>query len=131
MVTLTGVDSGTLTEAALVESTGSKETKGVLETQGRGKYLVRVEQIPSVEFVVRVKGQDGSATARVFQRQSPTNFQASNVTITVSSTHPSPSHQRTCCNKNVCSLHNKRVKVHRDQHCCLIHSVFRPIQTPS
>uniref|UniRef100_A0A8D3BD82 von Willebrand factor A domain-containing protein 7-like n=1 Tax=Scophthalmus maximus TaxID=52904 RepID=A0A8D3BD82_SCOMX len=85
MVTLTGVDSGTLTEAALVESTGSKETKGVLETQGRGKYLVRVEQIPSVEFVVRVKGQDGSATARVFQRQSPTNFQASNVTITADS----------------------------------------------
>ena len=87
-MSLTGSDAATVTEVALVESSGSGEVKGVVEPQANGNFLVRVDRIPSVEFVVRVKGRDGGATPRasliVFQRQSPINFRASNLTITVS-----------------------------------------------
>lgn len=87
LVTLLGLDTGTLTEVALVESAGTKEIVGVVEPQETGKFLVKVEQIPSEEFVVRVKGQDSASTI-VFQRQSPTNFRASKVTIAVSRIKP-------------------------------------------
>lgn len=83
-----------MTEVALVESSGSGEVKGVVEPQGNGNFLVQVDRMPSVEFVVRVKGRDDSVTPRasltVFQRQSPINFRASNLTISVS-THLRPS----------------------------------------
>ncbi|XP_053298127.1 von Willebrand factor A domain-containing protein 7 [Pleuronectes platessa] len=85
LVTLTGSDSGKLTEVTLVESSGSKEVNGVVESQGSGNFLVRVDQMPSEEFVVRVKGQDGSSSSGIFQRQTPTNFRASNVTISADS----------------------------------------------
>ncbi|XP_040907014.1 von Willebrand factor A domain-containing protein 7-like [Toxotes jaculatrix] len=89
LVSLTGSDTATLTEVALIESAGSEEIKGVMEPQGGGMFLVQVDRIPSVEFVVRVKGQDGAATSgassTVFQRQSSTNFRASNLTITAES----------------------------------------------
>ncbi|XP_035034947.2 von Willebrand factor A domain-containing protein 7 [Hippoglossus stenolepis] len=85
LVTLTGTDSVKLTEVALVESSGSKEVKGVVESQGSDNFLVRVDQMPSEEFVVRVRGQDGSSSSGIFQRQTPTNFRASNVTITADS----------------------------------------------
>ncbi|XP_040006070.1 von Willebrand factor A domain-containing protein 7-like isoform X3 [Xiphias gladius] len=89
LVSLTGSDSATLTEVALIESAGSEEIKGVVEPQGSGRFLVQVDRIPSVEFVVRVKGQNGSVSSRassiIFQRQSPINFRASNLTITADS----------------------------------------------
>ncbi|TKS82850.1 von Willebrand factor A domain-containing protein 7 [Collichthys lucidus] len=82
LVSLTGSDSATVTEVALVESSGSAEIKGVVEAQGSGNFLVHIDRIPSVEFVVRVKGQNGSV---FFQRQSCTNFRSSNLTITADS----------------------------------------------
>ncbi|CAK6971424.1 von Willebrand factor A domain-containing protein 7-like [Scomber scombrus] len=89
LVTLTGSDSATVTEVALVESSGSGEVKGVVEPQASGNFLVHVDRIPSVEFVVRVKGQDGGVTPKassfVFQRQSPINFRASNLIISAES----------------------------------------------
>ncbi|XP_078121619.1 von Willebrand factor A domain-containing protein 7-like isoform X2 [Sander vitreus] len=89
LVSLTGSDSATVTEVALVESSGSEEINGVVEPQGSGNFLVHVDRIPSLEFVVRVKGQDYSVTPRVpsivFQRQSSINFRASNLTITAGS----------------------------------------------
>ncbi|KAJ4930163.1 hypothetical protein JOQ06_019176 [Pogonophryne albipinna] len=69
-------------EVALVESLGSGEIKGVVESQGSGNFLVLVDRIPSEEFVVRVKGNNGPT---VFIRQSSTNFRASNLTITADS----------------------------------------------
>ncbi|KAG7224593.1 hypothetical protein INR49_011346 [Caranx melampygus] len=84
MVSLTGSDSAVLTEVTLVETAGTGQIKGVVLPQGSGSFLVQVERIPSVEFVVRVKGLNESTTPRasvVFQRQSPTNFRASNVMI--------------------------------------------------
>ncbi|XP_029375800.1 von Willebrand factor A domain-containing protein 7-like isoform X2 [Echeneis naucrates] len=88
LVSLTGTDTATVTEVLLIESGGSDEIKGVVEPQGGGNFLVHVEMMPSVEFVVRVKGQNGTATpgaSAVFQRQSPTNFKASNLTVTADS----------------------------------------------
>ncbi|KAI3373763.1 hypothetical protein L3Q82_022348 [Scortum barcoo] len=88
LVSLTGSDSATVTEVTLVESSGS-EIKGVVEAQGRGNFLVRVDTIPSKAFVVRVKGRDDIIAPRastiVFERQSSTNFRASNLTITAKS----------------------------------------------
>ncbi|KAI4814310.1 hypothetical protein KUCAC02_003510 [Chaenocephalus aceratus] len=82
LVSLTGSDSATVTEVALVESSGSGEIKGVVASQGSGNFLVLIDRIPSEEFVVRVKGNNGPT---VFIRQSSTNFRASNLTITADS----------------------------------------------
>lgn len=95
LVSLTGSDTATLTEVALVELSGSAEVRGVVETQSSGNFLVHINMIPSVEFVVRVKGQNVSGTStasEVFQRQFSTGFRSSNLTITVSP-HP---REHTC-----------------------------------
>ncbi|XP_023197671.1 von Willebrand factor A domain-containing protein 7-like [Xiphophorus maculatus] len=85
LVTISGSDAATVTEVALVESTkGSEETLGVVVSQGGGNFLVQVDVMPTVEFVVRVKGRVQGSTAD-FQRQSPTNFRASNLTLTADS----------------------------------------------
>lgn len=82
-MSLTGSDSATVTEVALVVSFGSEEIKGVVVPQGSGNFLVQVDMIPSVEFVVRVKGSNQDSS-NIFQRQSLTNFRGSNLKITVS-----------------------------------------------
>ncbi|KAM8741550.1 von Willebrand factor A domain-containing protein 7-like [Acanthopagrus schlegelii] len=88
LVSLTGSDTATLTEVALVELSGSGEIRGVVETQDSGNFLVLFSMIPSVEFSVRVKGQNVSGTStasEVFQRQFSTSFRSSNLTITADS----------------------------------------------
>ncbi|KAM6907233.1 von Willebrand factor A domain-containing protein 7-like [Xenentodon cancila] len=88
MVTLIGGDSATVTEVTLVESSGSGQVNGSVESQGGGEFFARFDKIPSFDFVVLVKGQRNSSITRaspeIFQRQSPTNLRAS--TLTVSST---------------------------------------------
>lgn len=84
LVSVTGRASATVTEVALVESSSSVEIKGVVEPQGNNSFLVQFDMMPSVEFVVRMKGQDSSTPPVVFQRQSPTSFRTSNITFTVS-----------------------------------------------
>ncbi|XP_077596559.1 von Willebrand factor A domain-containing protein 7-like [Stigmatopora nigra] len=85
LVTLTGSDTATVTNVSLVESAGLREVEGLVEPQGSGGgFLVRVSRIPSVPFVVRVKGEEvngGGGDAFLFQRQSPTSFRASNLSI--------------------------------------------------
>lgn len=89
LVSLTGSSSATVTAVSLVESSGSEEIKGVVVPQDSGNFLVQVNRIPSVEFSVRVKGQDDSSSSSslsiTFQRQSSTNFRGSNLTITADS----------------------------------------------
>ncbi|XP_024121753.2 von Willebrand factor A domain-containing protein 7-like [Oryzias melastigma] len=92
-VTLLEADSTTVTEVSLVESSGSGQIDGFLvgRVQGGGQYLVWFDKIPSVEFVVLVKGQStNSTTSRAssvaFQRQSTTSLRASTLTVTVSDT---------------------------------------------
>lgn len=91
-MSITGSDSATVTEVALVESSGSEVVNGTVESRGGGDFLVRVDKMPSAEFVVRVKGQSSGSTSKAsttFQRQSSTNFRPSSITITVSA-HPRP-----------------------------------------
>ncbi|XP_047463493.1 von Willebrand factor A domain-containing protein 7-like [Mugil cephalus] len=85
LVILFGSDSATVTEVTLVESSGSGQVNGTVEAQGGGEFLVRFDKIPSVEFVVLVKGQNSDtskASPVLFQRQSTTSIRASVVTIT-------------------------------------------------
>ncbi|XP_047463491.1 von Willebrand factor A domain-containing protein 7-like [Mugil cephalus] len=85
LVILIGSDSATVTEVTLVESSGSGQVNGTVEAQGGGEFLVRFDRIPSVEFVVLVKGQNNNtskASPVLFQRQSTTSIRASAVTIT-------------------------------------------------
>ncbi|XP_037543286.1 von Willebrand factor A domain-containing protein 7-like [Nematolebias whitei] len=84
LVSLTGSDSATVTEVALIVSSGSEEIKGVVVPQGSGNFLVQVDMIPSVEFVVRVKGSNQDSS-NIFQRQSLTKFRGSNLKITADS----------------------------------------------
>ncbi|XP_023198400.1 von Willebrand factor A domain-containing protein 7-like [Xiphophorus maculatus] len=86
LVTLFGSDSATVTEVTLVESSGSGQVNGTVEAQGGGEYIVHFDRIPSVEFVVLVKGQNNDgvsrASSRFFQRQSATSLRASVLTVT-------------------------------------------------
>ncbi|XP_023818632.1 hemicentin-1-like [Oryzias latipes] len=90
-VTLLEADISTVTEVTLVESSGSGQVNGHVEAQGGGQYLVHFDKIPSVEFVVLVKGQSTNSTtsresSMTFQRQSSTSFRASSVSVTLSDT---------------------------------------------
>ncbi|CAN9493256.1 unnamed protein product [Ophioblennius macclurei] len=89
LVTVTGSSSARVTEVALVESSGSEEIRGVVSPLEGGNFLAQVETIPSEAFVVRVTGEDdgfpGAASTVTFQRQSPTSFRSSNVTIAADS----------------------------------------------
>lgn len=89
LVTLTGSSSARVTEVSLVGLAGSEEIRGNVTLQEGGSFLARMERIPAEEFMVRVRGEDDdfpSSTSRVtFQRQSPTSFRSSNVTITADS----------------------------------------------
>ncbi|CAG5872904.1 unnamed protein product [Menidia menidia] len=81
LVSVTGSESATVTEVLLVKSPGSEEVSGDLVPQGSGAVLVQFNRMPSEEFVVRLTGRTASSSD-VFQRQSPTNFRSSNLTIT-------------------------------------------------
>lgn len=120
LVSVTGSDNATVTDVSLVELLGSEEIKGVVEPQEGTNFLVRIQKMPSAEFLVRVKGRDngdGSGAPIVFQRQSSTNFRSSNLSISVSG-HLKASVSQAGCNELTVSL-------------VLLHppSVFRPIQT--
>uniref|UniRef100_A0A3P9MDK2 VWFA domain-containing protein n=1 Tax=Oryzias latipes TaxID=8090 RepID=A0A3P9MDK2_ORYLA len=84
-------DISTVTEVTLVESSGSGQVNGLVEAQGGGQYLVHFDKIPSVEFVVLVRGQSTNSTtsrasSMTFQRQSTTSLRASSVSVTLSDT---------------------------------------------
>ncbi|KAF7650082.1 hypothetical protein LDENG_00131800 [Lucifuga dentata] len=87
LVTVTGSDSITVTEVTLVESSGSEEIEGTVESQGDGEFLARFDRIPSAGFMVRVKGWVGNSSSGAdqvfFERQSPTSIRHSTLTITV------------------------------------------------
>ncbi|KAK2852309.1 hypothetical protein Q7C36_007510 [Tachysurus vachellii] len=84
LVSMVGGDSVSLTEVSLVKASSSISINGSLEEVASGQYLVTFNSIPAREFTVRVFGQISVSrySANTFQRQSPTQFQASTVTIT-------------------------------------------------
>ncbi|XP_071362498.1 von Willebrand factor A domain-containing protein 7-like isoform X2 [Trachinotus anak] len=85
-LTLIGGDSATVTEVTLVESSGSGKVNGSVQAQDGEDFLVQFDRIPSVEFVVLVKGQTSNTSSKAssvpFQRQSATSIRASSLTVT-------------------------------------------------
>ncbi|KAI5625149.1 von Willebrand factor A domain-containing protein 7 isoform X3, partial [Silurus asotus] len=83
LVTMVGVDSVRPTEVSLIQATNSNSVNGTLEEVSSGQYLVTFNGIPAGEFTVRVVGQLSSTRSlgNIFQRQTPTQFQTSTVTI--------------------------------------------------
>ncbi|XP_053478034.1 von Willebrand factor A domain-containing protein 7-like [Ictalurus furcatus] len=84
LVSMVGGDTVSPTEVSLVEASSSNSLNGTLEEVASGQYLVTFNSIPAREFTVRVVGQISSSRSsdNTFQRQSPTQFQASAVNIT-------------------------------------------------
>ncbi|MEQ2281531.1 hypothetical protein AMECASPLE_031397 [Ameca splendens] len=87
LVTLIGSEVATVTEVTLVESAGSGQVNSTVEALGGGEYVVHFDRIPSVEFVVFVKGQNNNSISRassgIFQRQSTTTLRASALNVAV------------------------------------------------
>ncbi|XP_053478035.1 von Willebrand factor A domain-containing protein 7-like isoform X1 [Ictalurus furcatus] len=82
LVSMVGGDSVKPTEVSLVADSSSNSFNGIIEEVTSGKYLVTFNSIPAGEFTVRVAGQiSSSRSSDNFQRQSPTRFQTSSVTI--------------------------------------------------
>ncbi|ROI47898.1 von Willebrand factor A domain-containing protein 7 [Anabarilius grahami] len=85
-VSVTGGDSVTVTDVLLVEASGSGVVNGTIKAVGATDFLVNVDRIPEGAFVVQLKGllNDSSRTSR-FQRQLPTQYKGSRITITAQS----------------------------------------------
>ncbi|KAL2097380.1 hypothetical protein ACEWY4_006587 [Coilia grayii] len=77
-----GPESLKVTEAALVEVSGTGVANGTVEEVGGGNYLVSVNRAPAGEFVVLLKGKDTS-TSSLFQRQSTTQMAVTTLTVKV------------------------------------------------
>ncbi|KAG7265723.1 hypothetical protein CRUP_024659 [Coryphaenoides rupestris] len=77
------MSSASITDVSLVEPFGSGEVSGRVEPRDGGEFLGHFDSIPAGVFVVRVQGQaDSKAKAStVFQRQSSTTLQSSNLTV--------------------------------------------------
>ncbi|KAF5897615.1 von Willebrand factor A domain-containing protein 7-like, partial [Clarias magur] len=83
LVSMIGGDSVTPTAVSLVEASSTNSFNGTLEEGGSGQYLVTFSSTPAGEFTVRVTGQISSSKTsdNTFQRQTPTQFQTSSVTV--------------------------------------------------
>ncbi|KAL7877148.1 hypothetical protein SRHO_G00037910 [Serrasalmus rhombeus] len=84
LVSMVGGDSVRPTEVALVEASSSKSYNGTLKEVALGLFMASINSVPAGEFVVRVAGKNifSKASNGLFQRQSSTQLQASNVTVT-------------------------------------------------
>ncbi|KAK5899641.1 hypothetical protein CesoFtcFv8_009100 [Champsocephalus esox] len=86
MISVTGSDKVKVTEVTLFDSSGPTEVNGSLQSVGSGNFLVTFSGVPAGEFVVRMKGEDGSSTSRStatsFQRQASTQIKTSSISVT-------------------------------------------------
>ncbi|KAF3852030.1 hypothetical protein F7725_005385 [Dissostichus mawsoni] len=103
-LSVTGSDKVKVTEVTLFDSSGPTESVG------SGNFLVTFSGVPAGEFVVRMKGEDGSSTSRStatsFQRQASTQIKTSSISVTqhqhrtrlyhLRSFHSRHNHQRSC-----------------------------------
>nr|XP_020496296.1 LOW QUALITY PROTEIN: von Willebrand factor A domain-containing protein 7-like [Labrus bergylta] len=89
LISVTGSDTVKVTEVKLVDSSGSTEVNGSLQSVGSGNFLVTFSKVPAGDFVVRLRGEDSSATSRStpesFQRQTSTQIKTSSISVTTES----------------------------------------------
>lgn len=87
LLTVTGSDTVSVTEIALVDGTG-RTVNGSLQSLGDSNFLVTFSNVPAGDFVIRLRGEEGSATSRTsagsssIQRQAPTQFRTSSISLT-------------------------------------------------
>ncbi|XP_060941061.1 von Willebrand factor A domain-containing protein 7-like [Limanda limanda] len=86
LVFVAGSDKLKVSEVIMFDSSGPTEVNGSIELKGRGNFLVTYIRIPAGNYVVRLKGEDSSATSMSskssFQRQSPTTITTSSISLT-------------------------------------------------
>nr|XP_019939288.1 PREDICTED: von Willebrand factor A domain-containing protein 7-like [Paralichthys olivaceus]XP_019939289.1 PREDICTED: von Willebrand factor A domain-containing protein 7-like [Paralichthys olivaceus] len=86
LVSVTGSNTLTVSEVTLFDSSGPTEVNGSVQSIGSGNFLVTFSGVPAGNFVVRLKGEDSSATSRSshssFQRQASTQIRTSSISVT-------------------------------------------------
>ncbi|KAM6971809.1 von Willebrand factor A domain-containing protein 7-like [Aplochiton taeniatus] len=86
LVTMTGSDTVKVKEVALVETSGSREVNGTVQSLGVGNFLVTVDAVPQGVFTVRLRGEDmglaRSSLPSSFQRQASTQVKTSSISVT-------------------------------------------------
>ncbi|XP_077380730.1 uncharacterized protein LOC144020798 [Festucalex cinctus] len=84
-VTATGSDRMNIREVTLFDSSGPTEIDGTLQSLGGTDFLVRFNEIPVGDFVVRLRGDRSlifPSTQSMFQRQASTQIRTSNISVT-------------------------------------------------
>ncbi|KAM7009756.1 von Willebrand factor A domain-containing protein 7-like [Tautogolabrus adspersus] len=93
LISVTGSDTVEVTEVTLVDSSGSTEVNGSLQALGSGNVLAIFSDITAGVFVVRLRGEDSSATSRStperFQRQASTQIETSSISVTTQANNTS------------------------------------------
>ncbi|XP_034450362.1 von Willebrand factor A domain-containing protein 7-like isoform X1 [Hippoglossus hippoglossus] len=86
LVFVSGSDKLKVSEVNLFDSSGPTEVNGSVQLIERGNFLVTFSGVPAGNYVVRLKGEDSSATSRSslssFQRQAPTTIKTSSISVT-------------------------------------------------
>ncbi|XP_037830538.1 von Willebrand factor A domain-containing protein 7 isoform X2 [Kryptolebias marmoratus] len=89
LVTVTGSDTGTVTEVTLFDSSVPTEVNGTIQSLGNGNFLVRFNKVPGGSYVVRLRGEDPSSLSRStptsFQRQASTQIKTSRLSVSARS----------------------------------------------
>ncbi|KAL6110279.1 uncharacterized protein ACO6RY_19394 [Pungitius sinensis] len=85
LVSVTESDTVKVTEVTMLDSSGTTEVNGSLQSVGKGTFLVTFSGIPAGDFVVRLRGEDNSSTSRAtqrsFQRQASTQISTSSISV--------------------------------------------------
>ncbi|XP_061625323.1 von Willebrand factor A domain-containing protein 7-like [Phyllopteryx taeniolatus] len=86
LVTVTGSESVNVTEVTLCDSSSQTKVNGTLQALGGSNFLVTFIEIPTGDFVVRLRGEDRSSSSRSapsrFQRQASTQMKTSSISLT-------------------------------------------------
>ncbi|KAM8880382.1 von Willebrand factor A domain-containing protein 7 [Spinachia spinachia] len=85
LVSVTKSDTVKVTQVTMLDSSGTTEVNGSLQSVGRGSFLVTFSGVPAGDFVVRLRGEDNSSTSRSpqrsFQRQASTQITTSCISV--------------------------------------------------
>ncbi|XP_077936646.1 von Willebrand factor A domain-containing protein 7 isoform X1 [Gasterosteus aculeatus] len=85
LVSVTESDTVKVTEVTLLDSSGTTEVNGSLQSVGSGNFLVTFSGVPAGDFVIRLRGEETSSTSRStqrsFQRQASTQITTSSISV--------------------------------------------------
>ncbi|XP_061572640.1 von Willebrand factor A domain-containing protein 7-like [Cololabis saira] len=86
LICVTESETVNITDVTLLDSSGSTEVDGSLQSNGGDRYLFTFSGVPAGDFVLVLKGETSNSpsmsTPSSFQRQAPTRIKTSNITLT-------------------------------------------------